>query len=622
MQNFCRVSESGIDVPGLTQALRRIIVGERLPTARAMHERLPKLLALPVFASDAVSSSAYATEEILLALVLAGTAALRYSIGIGVAICILFAVVAISYRQTVLAYPSGGGAYVVARENLGFYPGLIAAAALMTDYVLTVAVSIAAGVAAIVSAAPGLEPYRVSLCLFFIAFITIANLRGLRESGRLFAGPTYLFVGTMVVMLLGGAVKQLLSPGPVGPVPLAPPMQSLTLFLVLRAFASGCAALTGIEAISNSVPAFQPPESRNAAATLLWMMVICIGLFIGITVLAQLFHIAPHPEGTETVVSQLAHRIFGSGFLYYLLQAATALILLLAANTSFNGFPRLASVMARDGVAPRQLANLGDRLVFSNGILLLGAAAAVLILIFGGMTHALIPLYAVGVFISFTLSQAGMVRRWQRLRTPGWRVSMTMNAVGAVATAVVLVVVAAVKFSHGAWIVLIFIPILVLAFLEVTQHYRILAAQLSLEGYDVPRALNHEVLVLVPGLHRGVVSALLYAKSIAAEPEGVFVEIDPEDTPKIQEEWYRLRLGMPLTVLRSPWRSLTDPVIQYIRTVRAERHVDLVTVVIPEFATTRWWHGLLHNQSGLLLKFALMSEPGVVVTNVRYHVEE
>jgi len=617
--NRCE-SEKCPEMASVGQSLRRLVVGERLPTARAIHERLPKLLALPVFASDAISSSAYATEEILLALALAGSGALQYTTGVGAAIALLFAIVAISYRQTVIAYPSGGGAYVVARENIGLGAGLVAAAALLTDYVLTVAVSVASGVAAIISAVPALVHYRVALCLGAIACITVANLRGLRESGRLFAGPTYLFVLSGGLLLTMGVARLLMPHGPALPLPYIAAQQQLTIFLVLRAFASGCAALTGIEAIANSVPAFRPPESRNAAATLLWMAAICITLFFGITALTHLFHITPDLAGQQTVLSKLGRAVFGHGFLYYMLQVATATVLVLAANTSFTGFPRLASILARDGFAARQLANLGDRLVFSNGILLLGASASALIIIFGGMTHALIPLYAIGVFVSFTLSQAGMVRYWQKRRTQRWRLSAAVNGVGAITTGIVMIVVASVKFARGAWIVLIFIPLLIAFFLKVYQHYRDLAAALTLEGHDVPRGLHHVVLVLVPGLHRGVASALLYAKAISPECEAVFVEIDPAETARLQEKWSRAHLGCPLTVLKSPWRSLTDPIIQYIRTVRAERHADLVTVVVPEFATTRWWHGLLHNQSGLLLKLALMREPGVVVTNVRYHV--
>lgn len=605
------------------QSLRRIIVGERLPTSRALHERLPKILALPTFAADAISSSAYATEEILLVLVVAGAGGLRYTTSVALAIALLFTIVALSYRQTVMAYPLGGGAYTVARENLGLFPGLIAASALLTDYVLTVAVSIASGVAAVISAAPVLGEYRVELCVAFIAFITITNLRGTRESGRLFAGPTYLYVGVMLLMLVVAAMRDALSHGAAAAAPrYVQPEQALTIFLLLRAFASGCAALTGIEAIANSVPSFRPPESRNAAVTLLWMLAICVILNLGAAAFSQLYHIVPDQSHQETVLSQLGRTVFGRGTLYYILQAATAIILTLAATTSFAGFPRLASILAQDRLAPRQLASVGDRLVFSNGILLLGTASAVLIVAFKGMTHALIPLYAVGVFISFTLSQAGMVRHWQKLRTGGWRVSATINAVGAVVTGIVVLVVGGAKFLHGAWITLLLIPVLMVVFLKIHQHYRTLAAALTMEGYEIPRGVRHAVLVLVPGVQRGVVSAVLYARSIAPDCEAVFVEIDPAETPTVQEQWYRYRMGCPLTVLKSPWRSLVGPLIDYIRTVRAERHVDLVTVVIPEFATTRWWHGLLHNQSGLMLKLALMSEPGVVVTNVRYHVSD
>jgi amino acid transporter len=608
---------------GSLQWLRRFLVGERLPTARALHERLSKMLALPVFGSDAISSSAYAVEEIMLALALAGSGALRYSTAVAAVIALLFAVVTTSYRQTVFAYPSGGGAYNVARDNLGLYAGLIAASALLVDYVLTVAVSIAAGVAAIVSAAPALAPERILLCLLFIWLIAIGNLRGVRESGRLFAGPTYLFVASAVLLLLVGLVRQVLSPGTAAEaaMPYLKASQGLGVLLLLRAFASGCAALTGIEAISNAVPAFKQPESKNAATTLLWMGVICIALFVGITAFAQWYHIVPDKYGHETVLSRLGRAVFGTGFLYYALQVATAAVLLLAANTSFTGFPRLASVLARDRLAPRQLANLGDRLVFNNGIVLLAAFASALIIRFEGMTHALIPLYAVGVFISFTLSQAGMVVRLRRMKPPRWRVAAAVNAVGALMTAVVLLVVASVKFRKGAWIVLVVIPLLILAFRKVAQHYRDLGEALTLEGYQTPRAMHHQVLVLVPGLHRGVVQALLYARSLSPDCEAVFVEIDPQETARVKEKLDQLPFRVPLTVLKSPWRSLTQPIIEYIRTIRAEKKMDLVTVVLPEFATTRWWHPFLHNQSGLTLKIALMNEPGVVVTNVRYKVE-
>jgi len=612
--------------PTLTlESIRRFILGERLPTARAIHERLPKVLALPVFASDNISSSAYATEEILLALVVAGAAGLRWSVGVAAAICILFAIVVISYRQTVNAYPAGGGSYIVARENLGTLPGLVAAGALLTDYVLTVAVSVSAGIAAIISAFPQLAPDRVLLCILAVIGITAANLRGAKESGKIFAPPVYLFVAIVVVMIGLGLARAVfgLAPTQPGPADIIPPAaEPLAFFLLLRAFASGCAALTGIEAISDGVAAFQPPESRNAATTLAWMGTICISLFLGVTLLARLYHIVPDPHAHETVVSMLGRAIFGSGILYFVLQMTTCGILILAANTSFADFPRLSSILARDRFAPRQLANLGDRLVFSNGILLLGLFSCLLVLAFHGRTHSLIPLYAVGVFVSFTLSQAGMVRRWIRLKGNRWRLKAAVNALGATTTGVVLCVVLSAKFVHGAWIITLVVPILVVGLYKVHHHYSQLAAALRLDTLAPPRTMSHAVIVLIPSVHKGVIRALRYAKSIAPDSEAVFVEIDPKDTPRVQEQWAALKPDIPLTILKSPWRSLTEPIIRYTRTIRAERKVDTVTVILPEFVTTRWWHRLLHNQSGLLLKFALMLEPGIIVANVRYHTAE
>jgi len=599
--------------------VRRFLVGERLPTTRAIHERLPKLLALPVFGSDAISSSAYATEEIMLALAVAGSGALTHSVAVAVAIAVLFGIVSVSYRQTVIAYPSGGGAYIVAHENLGTYPGLVAAAALLTDYVLTVAVSIAAGVAAIISAVPALAPHREALCLVCIALVTLANLRGARESGKLFAGPTYVFVGSVLLMLVMGALRLALHPQTATPAASASGSiaEPLALFLVLRAFASGCAALTGIEAISNGVPAFRPPESRNAATTLGWMVGICIILFLGITALARHFHIIPDATGHQTVVSMLGRAVFGDSLLYYFLQAATAAVLVLAANTSFADFPRLSSILARDGFAPRQLANLGDRLVFSNGILLLGAFAALLIIIFRGQTHLLIPLYAVGVFLSFTLSQAGMVRHWQKAHAPGWVARAAVNAVGAVATALVFVVVGSVKFSHGAWIILFVIPLLVMGFRKISRHYHDLARLLEWTDHTRPPAIKHKAIVLVPGVHPHVLAALKYAKTISPRPEALFVQVDPGDPPWLKQ-WDRWAMGIPLTVLRSSPAALTESIIRYTRHLRAEQGLDFVTVVIPELVVTRWWQRLLRSQFGLRLKYALLFEPGIAVANVRH----
>ncbi|HEX7212867.1 MAG TPA: APC family permease, partial [Methylomirabilota bacterium] len=480
-------------------AVKKLFVGSPLATAQARHERLSKTSALAVFSSDALSSVAYATEEVLLVLVLAGTAALGYSIPIGIAIALLIVVVVSSYRQTILAYPMGGGAYIVTKDNLGTLPGLVAAGALLIDYVLTVAVSVAAGVAAVTSAFPALYDYRILLGVVFVAGIATGNLRGLRESSTLFAVPTYLFVVSFAGMLAYGFVRWIAGWESTPPPPDAVAMsQDLTIFLVLRAFASGCAALTGVEAVSDGVPAFRAPEARNARTVLTWLGIILVTLFIGITFLARHFQVMPRTE--ETVVSQLARQIFGGGLLYYEIQVVTMLILVFAANTAFADFPRLAYFLARDGFIPRQFGTRGDRLVFSNGILILGGLAALLILLFGGATHALIPLYAVGVFISFTLSQSSMVRRWVRLRSEGWWWRAGLNGVGALVTGVVMLTIAVTKFAHGAWIVLLLIPMLVVMFLIVHRHYDDVAAQLSLEDFTPPPPMTNMVLVLVGDL--------------------------------------------------------------------------------------------------------------------------
>jgi amino acid transporter len=600
-------------------AVKKLFVGSPLATAQARHERLSKTSALAVFSSDALSSVAYATEEILLVLVLAGSAALSYSIPIGVAIAVLIAVVVSSYRQTILAYPQGGGAYIVTKDNLGTLPGLVAAGALLIDYVLTVAVSVAAGVAAITSAFPALYDYRVVLGVLFIAGISTGNLRGLRESSNLFAVPTYLFVVSFAGMLAYGLVRWL-----AGWETVAPPegavavSQDLTIFLVLRAFSSGCAALTGVEAVSDGVPAFKPPEARNARTVLAWLGIILIALFMGITFLARHYHVTPRPE--ETVVSQLARLIFGGGLLYYEIQVVTMLILVFAANTAFADFPRLAYFLARDGFIPRQFGTRGDRLVFSNGILILGGLAALLILLFGGATHALIPLYAVGVFVSFTLSQASMVRRWLTRREAGWQWRWAMNGLGAATTGLVMLVIAGTKFRHGAWMVVLLIPLLVLLFLMIRRHYADVARQLSLDNFGGPPPIDHSVLVLVGDLHRGVAAALRYAQTLSASVKAVYVELDPERTQKLEEKWGKFGLGIPLVVLTSPYRSLLTPFLDYVNHLLALGENHVVTIVIPEFVPARWWQHLLHNQTALLIKGALLFRKGVVVVDVPFHL--
>lgn len=603
-----------------TSRLKRIFVGSPLPTAQSRHERLDKRTALAVFASDALSSVAYATEEILLVLILAGSVALSYSLPIAIAICVLIAIVVSSYSQTIRAYPKGGGAYLVTKDNLGTLPGLVAGAALMTDYVLTVAVSVAAGVAAITSAVPALFSWRVPLCLAAVALISLANLRGIRESGKLFAAPTYLFILSMGAMIVYGSFGAIFDFVPEAPYQSHPPgLEGIGLFLILRAFSSGCAALTGVEAVSDGVTAFKTPEAQNARAVLAWLGVILIALFLGITYLTYDFGIKPHPE--ETVVSQLGRHLFGTGPIYYGIQAATMLILLLAANTAFADFPRLCFFLARDRFIPRQFGTQGDRLVFSNGIIILGGLAGLLLVAFNGDTHSLIPLYAVGVFLSFTLSQSGMVRRWLTLRAEGWRWRIWLNGVGAVATGVVMLTIAVTKFVLGAWIVVVLLPSLVVTFLLVHRHYEEVARQLSTDGMVPPPPISNTVLVLVGDLHRGVMRALQYAQSLSPNAKAVFIEVDPERTHRLEEKWGKWGMGVPLIVLASPYRSLMGPLREYIDHLQGHDDNHIVTIILPEFVPRVWWHHLLHNQTALLVKASMLFQRNVIVTDVPYHLK-
>ncbi len=642
--------------------IKRFLVGRAKRTEMAIHERLTKKTGLAVFASDALSSTAYASEEILLVLAVAYAAgqtnAFNYVVPITLVIAVVLTIVAISYRQTIHAYPSGGGAYIVAKENLGTTPGLVAAAALLVDYILTVSVSISAGVAAITSAAQGtrwagLDHHKVFLCLVLIAFIALANLRGVRESGALFAGPTYAFVISFLFMVGYGILHYFLHPGSVVPVAAESlklaegyHLQPLTLFLLLGAFSNGCVALTGTEAISNGIPAFKQPEARNAATTLTWMAVLLATMFIGTSVMAYFYHV--HPHENETVISQFARIIFTGplGWFYYVIQGTTALILILAANTSFADFPRLSSLLARDRFMPRQFATRGDKLVFSNGITILAVFSGILVAAFGGDTSRLIPLYAVGVFLSFTLSQAGMVRHWlkagralksaskpapdneselkkdERHQAAHWKKSMVVNGFGAIATFIVLVVLVITKFIHGAWIVVVLIPLLVAMFRAIRRHYLDVAGQLTSEGVVGLRPIRHEVIVPISGIHRGVIRALEYAKSIAPEHvTALYINIDEEATRSLREKWGRLGGGVELVVLASPYRSLVGPLIRYLER-RMKAHQDqMITVVLPEFIPARWWHHLLHNQSSLMLKGALLFKPDVIVTSVPYHLK-
>ena len=602
--------------------LKGALVGVPLSTAQLAHERLSKVKALAVFSSDALSSSAYATEEILIVLALAGATHLGLSIPIALAIALLLTIVAISYRQTIRAYPNGGGAYIVARENLGELPGLVAAGALLVEYILTVSVSVAAGVAAITSALPATEPFRVELGVAVIAIVTLLNLRGVRESGTIFAVPTYLFIGMGFALLAVGAIRVV--SGQAAPVvydEALPVTHALTLFLILRAFSSGCAALTGVEAISNGVPAFKPPEAKNAATTLVWMAVILGALFLGITLLTHQYALQP-TEG-ETIVSQLGRQVFGGeNVIYYLWQAATALILLLAANTSFADFPRLASLLARDSYMPRQFTFRGDRLAFSNGIIVLGVASAIILTAFGGEVTRLIPLYAVGVFVSFSLSQAGMVIHWRHTHEPGWQRSLGINAVGAVATALVAMIIIVTKFAGGAWISILIGAALVLLFRAISAHYRSVDAELALPTLDEPLPIvsrPQTVLVPVRTLNKPVVRALAYARSISNNVTALHVTDDLEEAEHLREQWERWAGTIPLKVIESPFRSFTQPLLSYIDLLEDRDPETLITLVLPEFVPTHWWQTILHNQDALRLKAALLFRRDTVVVDVPQH---
>jgi len=615
--------------PHMWRWLKEFLIGSPLETASLHEQRLPKKSALAVLASDNLSSTAYATEEILLALTAGGTAAFLvpayYSIPIGLGIGLLTLLVVISYGQTMYAYPTGGGAYTVAKENLGVTSALVAGASLLIDYVLTVAVSVTAGIAALTSAFPSLYSHRVALCLVALTVVLLANLRGVRESAAIFLGPVYLFIFSAYALVIVGLARYWMGATPAAaPSPAAASGEILwnfaLVFLVLRAFASGCAALTGIEAVATGVKIFQPPASRNAALTLYILAAMLGTLFLGITALAYFYGVSPRAE--ETVVSQLGRTVFGAGPVYYVLQGATMLILILAANTSFTGFPRLASVMAQDRFLPRQLANLGDRLVFSNGMALLSLVAAGLIIAFDASVHNLIPLYMVGVFTAFTLSQAGMVIHWRRTRERGrhWRASV--NAIGAVATALVLVVVAVVKFMHGAWLILVAIPVLVLACRRVRLHYYQVGREMSLADYEKPEELRHTAVVPVAGMNKMVLGAIENARSISKDVVAVTVNVGGDDRDQLLEQWHAWAPEVPLVVLESPFRSIHRPLLRFIDEMEGWRDDDVITVVIPEFVAKSWWHQFMHNQTALWLRAALLFRPHVVVTSVRQHMKK
>ncbi len=621
-----RVTEEAIEpqtpLLQLFAKVRRVMIGEPLPNAAEITERLTKVKALAIFASDAMSSVAYATEEILLVLTLAAASGgLEYSVPISMAIALLLGTVAFSYRQTVFAYPSGGGSYVVSKENLGVMPGLVAAAALLLDYVLTVAVSIAAGTAAITSAFSELQPYTVIIALAFITIMVIGNLRGIRESGNIFAVPTYIFIVALCMLIGVGVWRLFMGLPPVeAPAPHSGGGEPVTLWLLLTAFSAGSVAASGTEAIANGVPAFKPPESKNAAQTLVVMAVVLASFFLGISYLAHQYQVSP-VEG-ETVVSQLARAVFGTNIFYYIIQFSTMLILILAANTSFNGFPRLAWILAQDGYLPHQFSHRGDRLAFSNGIVILGLMAGGLIVLFQGDTHLLIPLYAVGVFLAFTLSQIGMVMHWRKTREKGWKQNAAINAFGALLTLIALTIAATTKFTRGAWIIIVALPLLVGLFLLIFRHYKTVREQLRSTKQKASAApLRQIIIVPVADLNLAAQRALDFARGLEEQVYAVHVTEDPELAKEFSQELYEYDPKVKLIVLESPFRAVVEPILRYIDALHQQDPDAFVTVILPEFLTAHWWQRLLHNGTAAQLNRALKPHPNVAVVNVPYVLE-
>ncbi len=637
LQATTRAAQPAGAVARLRSRVRNALIGAPLSSSQFIHERLTKLKALAVLSSDALSSVAYATEQILIVLALAGVAALSASLWIMGAIVVLLAFVVLSYRQTIKAYPKGGGSYIVAKDNLGPLPGLVAAAALMTDYVLTVAVSVASGVDQIQSAIPAAGSQRVTICVALIALIMIGNLRGIRESGSIFAAPTYLFIGAMMIMLVTVIVRSATgSVLPATEVAAIHGTESITLFLILRAFASGCTALTGVEAISDGVPAFKAPEWRNARITLTVMGVILAVMFVGVTVSAHALGLRPFDPSHvscasvvpgsscvyQSVIAQVAVRAFGSGSLLFVVVAvATTLILILAANTSFSDFPRLLFFLARDDYAPHQFGRLGDRLAYSNGILVLGALAILLEVIFGAKVDALIPLYAVGVFLAFTMSQAGMVVRWVRRREPGWRRGLPLNFIGMCLTGIVFLVFGASKLLEGAWIVLLIIPTLVMVFRAINRHYSDVAIQVEADTSIRPITVQATFIVPITDLNGIAFESLAMARSFSPTVIAVHICDSQEHIARLRAKWSAWGNHVPLTIIDTPYRSYIRPLLAYLDAIDRQRPDDTLVVVVPELVLDHWWHNLLHNQTALRLKAALLFRRRTVVMNVPYHVD-
>ncbi|MEV4758988.1 APC family permease [Micromonospora sp. NPDC049559] len=608
---------------------RRILLGPPLSSAALLQERMRKLVALPVLSSDLLSSVAYGPEAMVAVLALAGAAALNLTLPIAAGLVVLMIAVGLSYRQTIRAYPHGAGSYLVASYNLGARPGLAAAAGLMLDYILTVAVSVSAGVHAVTSALPGLAPLAVPLGLLVIAVLLAGNLRGVRAAGNLFALPTYAFLVAVALLILVGMVRAAtrgFAPVPPPPVPV---VEGLSLLLVLRAFSSGATSMTGIEAVSNATPSFRPVEWRNARTTLTWMLSLLVVLFVGLIVLIHLNGLVPRAD--ETILSQLAHRTFPTGPWYALIQAATATILLLAANTAFNGFPRLLFFMARGGHAPRLFLHLGDRLGFSNGIVFLAGTAALILVAFRGETALLIPLYAVGVFLAFTLSQLGMVVHWRRARGAHWRKRLAVNAVGAVLSALVLATSAVTKFAGGAWVVVVAVPLIVLVSLRIHRHYARMDRALRLapppatprfgwEAEERPQEVRHLVVVPVDRFNLAVLRVLAYAASLGPPVLAVHISPEEEEADRFREQWEAWGDHVRLEVLVSPYRAVIPPLAHYLQALHTLRPDLALTVIVPELVLRRRWHRLLHHRTAPRLRRALREVPGIVITSVPLHV--
>jgi amino acid transporter len=619
-------------MPSLLTHAKRLLVGRPLASERLEEEKLSKTTALAVLSSDAISSVAYATEQILFVLaVLPGVVASTYVFPISVVIVALLVLVGLSYRQTIFAYPGGGGSFTVAKENLGVGPGLVAAAALLTDYVLTVSVSISSGVAAITSAYPAFSPYRVSICICAIVLLTLVNLRGVRESGAAFSVPTYVFIAMMLALIgvglyrlsMGHARVPLAGAPHIDPVSarqttMGAPVAFAFLYLMMRGFAEGCSAMTGTEAISNGITAFRAPAPRNAAKTLGLMVTILAVFFLGVSWLAQEY--AVMPTQSETVLSQLGRHIFGMGKVYFVFQYATFAILVLAANTAFADFPRLSSILASERFMPRQLAARGDRLAFSNGIVTLALVAILLVWLFHAQTTALIPLYAIGVFVCFTLSQAGMVRHWFTTRERGWKWKAALNGMGAIATGIVSIVQVVTKFTSGAWIVVVLIPLIILLLRAIHEHYRLFADEVKFVGHSPIVPLHHTVVVPINAITKATAGALVYATMISADVHAIYIDLDNSATEKLRGDWASWDIGIELVVIDSPYRSVLRPMVEYVENLRRDAPGELVTIVVPEIVPRRWWEHFLHNKTALYIRTAFLFKPNVVVTAVPFHL--